>query len=248
MDGIETFKTTLFTCGCGYKTLNSGNASTHKKGSCGHQMTSQTEEFVRKRDVSNVQPASINNTYNCGDYAYIDQKQITFNLTIPNGDTRTVIYKALQSPQFQRELNGEFEVEKIPALIFRHAKGSGLTKDGPDKFVRVEDDKVHERDMKGNITKTTLNKYTKKFIGDAATSIEANEHLIECKYGKELVQEFTAKTLQGHKKGEKVSAAEALKNYSTGSHIVYKYPAGTRKVVDSAVGYVKDAIIDAAKT
>jgi hypothetical protein len=70
-------------------------------------------------------------------------------LTIPDGDTRTVIYKALQSPQFQRELNGEFEVEKIPALIFRHAKGSGLTKDGPEKFVRVEDDKVHERDMKG---------------------------------------------------------------------------------------------------
>lgn len=246
MVDMKTYNIKLYTCGCGYETTDVGNASKHKKTSCGHQMTSQTEEFVRKKDVSNVQP--VHTTYNCGDYAYIDQKQITFNLTIPNGDTRTVIYKALQSPQFQRELNGEFEVEKIPALIFRHAKGSGLTKDGPDKFVRVEDDKVHERDMKGNITKTTLNKYTKKFIGDAATSIEANEHLIECKYGKELVQEFTAKTLQGHKKGEKVSAAEALKNYSTGSHIVYKYPAGTRKVVDSAVGYVKDAIIDAAKT
>jgi hypothetical protein len=93
-----------------------------------------------------------------------------------------------------------------------------------------------------------LNKYTKKFIGDATNSIEANEHLIECKYGKELVQEFTAKNLPGHKKNEKVSAAEALKNYASGSHVVYKYPAGTRKVVDSAVGYVKEAIIDAGKS
>ncbi|APC25590.1 hypothetical protein BST79_gp077 [Only Syngen Nebraska virus 5] len=245
MVDMETFKTTLFSCGCGYKTLNSGSASKHKKTACGHTMTSKTEEFILKNDMSNVQP--VHNTVN-GDYAYIDQKQITFNLIVPNGDTRTVIYKALKSPQFQRELNGEYELEKIPALIFRHAKGSAITKDGPEKLVRVEDDKVHERDMNGNITKTTLNKYTKKFIGDATNSIEANEHLIECKYGKELVQEFTAKNLPGHKRNEKVSAAEALKNYASGSHVVYKYPAGTRKVVDSAVGYVRKAIIDAGKT
>jgi len=47
---IETFKMTLYVCGCGYKTTNTGNASKHKKVSCGHVMTNEMTEFVTKKD------------------------------------------------------------------------------------------------------------------------------------------------------------------------------------------------------
>jgi hypothetical protein len=47
---METFKMTLYACGCGYKTIHGGNASKHKKVSCGHVMTSEITEFVTKKD------------------------------------------------------------------------------------------------------------------------------------------------------------------------------------------------------
>ena len=47
---IETFKIRLHVCGCGYKTTDVGNASKHKKVSCGHVMTSEITEFVMKKD------------------------------------------------------------------------------------------------------------------------------------------------------------------------------------------------------
>ena len=47
---METFKMTLYVCGCGYKTTHCGNASKHKKVSCGHVMTNEMTEFVTKKD------------------------------------------------------------------------------------------------------------------------------------------------------------------------------------------------------
>ncbi|ABT14519.1 hypothetical protein NY2A_B120R [Paramecium bursaria Chlorella virus NY2A] len=242
MTNMEIFKTTLYSCGCGYKTLNNGSASKHKKTSCGHEMTHETEEFVRKKDVSNNQS---NHLTVQGDHNYIDNKQITFNLIVPDGDTRTVIYKALKSPQFQRDLNGEYQPENIPALIFRHTKGRGIIRPEGEKAIHVEDDKVHEKDFGGKVVKTTLNKYARKFINDATCTIENNVDVIQPKFAKELVEDLKTPNLPGHKRGEKVSGAEALKNYASGAHVVYKYPTETKGFVDRAVDAVKKEIRNA---
>jgi hypothetical protein len=46
---IETFKISMYTCGCGYKTPDKGNSAKHKKVTCGHDMMSvRTEVFSRK--------------------------------------------------------------------------------------------------------------------------------------------------------------------------------------------------------
>ncbi|AGE57481.1 protein of unknown function (DUF1390) [Paramecium bursaria Chlorella virus NE-JV-4] len=245
MEDFDTYKTTFYMCGCGYKTIAAGNANKHKKTSCGHEMKSESRSFVWEEDVKKV----IGNTnitvpgdHNTVIGKYIDQKQITFNLTVPDGDTRTVIYRALQSPQFQRELNGEFHPENIPALIFRHTKGTGAIKPGGEKAIHVEDDKVHEKDPSGNLMKTPLNKYAKKFINDATTSLETNAEVIQPKFAKELVDDFKTENLPGHKKNEKVSGAEALKNYAAGTNLVYKYPVETRGFVNRAVDAVKKEI------
>ncbi|AGE48396.1 protein of unknown function (DUF1390) [Paramecium bursaria Chlorella virus AN69C] len=53
---MKTYNIKLYTCGCGYETTDGGNASKHKKTSCGHQMTSQTEEFVFKNEYTEKFP------------------------------------------------------------------------------------------------------------------------------------------------------------------------------------------------
>ncbi|ABU43658.1 hypothetical protein AR158_C112R [Paramecium bursaria Chlorella virus AR158] len=242
MVNMKTYDIKLHTCGCGYETVNTSNANKHKKTKCGHEMKTETEEFVRKKDVSNNQS---NHLTVQGDHNYIDNKQITFNLIVPDGDTRTVIYKALKSPQFQRDLNGEYQPENIPALIFRHTKGRGIIRPEGEKAIHVEDDKVHEKDFGGKVVKTTLNKYARKFINDATCTIENNVDVIQPKFAKELVEDLKTPNLPGHKRGEKVSGAEALKNYATGAHVVYKYPTETKGFVDRAVDAVKKEIRNA---
>jgi len=235
---MKTYDIKLHICGCGYETTHDGNASKHKKTKCGHEMKSEMKRFVLEEDipVGNTQPSNV-----AGDYV-AGNKIINFNLTVPDGDTRTVIYKALKSPQFQRELNGEFQPENIPALIFRHTKGRGIPRPDGKKVIHVEDDKVHEKDFEGKMVKTTLNKYAKKFINDATCTLENNVHVIQPKFAKELVDDLKTENLPGHKRNEKVSGAEALKNYASGSHVVYKYPTETRGFVDRAVDAVKKEI------
>jgi hypothetical protein len=116
---------------------------------------------------------------------------------------------------------------------------------GGEKAIHLEDDKVHEKDTRGKIMKTPLNKYAKKFINDATSSLETNTDVIQPKFAKELVDDFKTENLPGHKKNEKVSGVEALKNYASGTTILYKYPTETRGFVDRAVDAVKKEIRNA---
>ncbi|ABU44341.1 protein of unknown function (DUF1390) [Paramecium bursaria Chlorella virus NY2B] len=249
MVNMKTYDIKLHTCGCGYETVNTSNANRHQKTKCGHEMKTETKIFLLQEEVTKLYGNTTQTNITVpGDHntvigKYIDNKQITINLTIPDGDTRTVIYKALKSPQFQRDLNGEFQPENIPALIFRHTKGLGnTTRPKGEKLIHVEDDKVHEKDSGGAVVKTTLNKYARKFINDATCAIENNIDIIQPKFAKELVEDLKTPNLPGHKRGEKVSGAEALKNYATGAHVVYKYPPETKGFVDRAVDAVKNEI------
>jgi hypothetical protein len=47
---IETFKFTVYMCGCGYKTTDTSNANKHKKVSCGYEVKSEKIDFVMKKD------------------------------------------------------------------------------------------------------------------------------------------------------------------------------------------------------
>jgi hypothetical protein len=47
---IEIFKFSVYSCGCGYKTGDSGNATRHRKGPCGHEMKTEKIEFVTRKD------------------------------------------------------------------------------------------------------------------------------------------------------------------------------------------------------
>ena len=83
---IETFKIRLHVCGCGYKTTDVGNASKHKKVSCGHVMTSEITEFVTKKDHlashgTQITTNNDNSTHNDNSTVNITDNSIT-NLTL----------------------------------------------------------------------------------------------------------------------------------------------------------------------
>ena len=47
---LDVFKFSMYTCGCGYKTVDKGNSAKHKKVKCGHQMTVSPERFILERE------------------------------------------------------------------------------------------------------------------------------------------------------------------------------------------------------
>ncbi|AGE51675.1 protein of unknown function (DUF1390) [Paramecium bursaria Chlorella virus CviKI] len=51
---MESYRTTFYICGCDYKTILPGNASRHKKTSCGHEMKSESRSFIWEEDVKKV--------------------------------------------------------------------------------------------------------------------------------------------------------------------------------------------------
>ncbi|AAC96971.1 hypothetical protein PBCV1_A647R [Paramecium bursaria Chlorella virus 1] len=51
---MESYRTTFYKCGCGYKTIAAGNANKHKKTSCGHEMNSESRSFIWEEDVKKV--------------------------------------------------------------------------------------------------------------------------------------------------------------------------------------------------
>ena len=48
---MKLYRSTLYSCDCGYETTNSGNMSKHKKNLCGHKIFSETVEFIKKKNI-----------------------------------------------------------------------------------------------------------------------------------------------------------------------------------------------------
>ena len=61
---IDIYKSSVYKCGCGYKTVDKGNSAKHRKVSCGYEMTVSPERFVLERDylISHEKRDGINYT------------------------------------------------------------------------------------------------------------------------------------------------------------------------------------------
>jgi hypothetical protein len=103
---IETFKITVYMCGCGYKTLDKSNSVKHKKVPCGHSMTSELTEFVMKKDYDIVAGKPENNivtgnnsTINIGNdnSTHVDNSITNVTLVLPERTTKEDFVDYLQS-------------------------------------------------------------------------------------------------------------------------------------------------------
>jgi hypothetical protein len=59
MINMEIFKFHIYACGCGFKSTHPGNASRHKKLSCGHEMKDEIKEFVSKEYFQRERPGEM---------------------------------------------------------------------------------------------------------------------------------------------------------------------------------------------
>ena len=107
---IEIFKFSVYSCGCGYKTGDSGNATRHRKGPCGHEMKTEKTEFVTRKDhlaalgntppVGNVATYTTNNTDNS---SHVDNSidnsthTVNINLMLPERTTKEDFIEYLET-------------------------------------------------------------------------------------------------------------------------------------------------------
>ena len=85
---IEIYKFTVYTCGCGYKTSNNGNASKHKKVPCGYDMAIVLKEFVLKEDYDKKGSIDIHGDHNT---ANVDNSTNIDNSTVNNITNVTLV-------------------------------------------------------------------------------------------------------------------------------------------------------------
>ena len=65
---MEKFSVSLYICGCGYKTTSPGNATKHRKVSCGHAISVSTVSMVLEKDhLSAIEKASTGGITTTGD-------------------------------------------------------------------------------------------------------------------------------------------------------------------------------------
>lgn len=162
---IETFKFMVYTCGCGYKTVDNSNSNKHKKISCGHEMITEKIEFVMKKDydiaVSKKEdkPISVadsehvnidNSTHNDNSTVNITDNSITnLTLVLPERTTKEDFVEYLESlghlgfrtPEQIATMPGKMllftrDAKKLPgALIERDKKIIEKLPDGTERVM-----------------------------------------------------------------------------------------------------------------
>jgi hypothetical protein len=162
---IEIYKFTVYSCGCGYTTSKSSNASKHKKISCGHEISIDTKNFVLETDhlktiteLNNhhhlANATTVEQTVN-GDHAYIDNStdnstNITnITLVLPERTTKEDFVEYLETmdrlgfrtPEQVASMPGKMlmltrDAKKVPgALIERNKKIIEKLPDGSERIM-----------------------------------------------------------------------------------------------------------------
>lgn len=121
---VETFKITLYVCGCGYKTTNSGNATKHKKVSCGNTMTTDMKEFVLKEDYDKKGGVSVNGDHNTTN---VDNSTVNNNvnitLVLPERTTKEDFVEYLESMERLGFRTPE-QVAAMPGKLLMFTRGA----------------------------------------------------------------------------------------------------------------------------
>ena len=242
---MESFLATLYTCGCGYKTLNCGNASKHKKTKCGHAMYNTSEKFVLERDL--LSSVSSNPT-NCitGDHftnnGNLHMSNITINLTVPDKSVVSAVYDAVKNPDCIRELKYA-DPQEIPAILFKYTRGACADK----QYIKYDPDKntvLHKDPVTGKEVAKDLKKYRNEYLVKNADVYDDTYHI---QYMPKDIQrnmnELTRPVFDtGKKKDAPIPAADVIKMCASGDHRMYKLPHDSKKFYTDVVDNVDKEI------
>ena len=153
---VEIFRIPYYTCGCGYKTSDRGNAAKHKKTMCGRDMLSETKNFVLEADhlkmvaESKSTSASGENNIIIGDHnSNISIANTNVTLVLPERTTRedfveyleTMSRLGFRTPDQVVSMPGKMlmltrDAKKLPgALIERNKKIVEKLPDGSERIM-----------------------------------------------------------------------------------------------------------------
>lgn len=232
---MESFKTTLYTCGCGYKTLHQGNASRHKKVECGHAMSSELKEFVLKEEYDKMAVVHTNQSHsviaNTVTANTIDQSttNIHIHLHLPDKSVVSSVYDAVKNADCVNELRGA-DPSEIPAILFKYTRGKMAERQyityDPDKNVVKHIDPVTKREVAQD-----LKKYRNEYLVDSSEVFDDTYHLPYLPPRAQVpLKDLTKPAFEtGKKKDEPISGAEVVKMCAAGDHRMYKLPHGSKK-------------------
>ncbi|AGE53552.1 protein of unknown function (DUF1390) [Acanthocystis turfacea Chlorella virus GM0701.1] len=228
---MKDYKFQVYVCGCGYETANSGNASKHRKTSCGHSISSETVEFVRKRDHLDVVskmgcPITYNNT---AEVINNTTNNININLVVPEQSVVASIQDAIQSDECIREIRAASPNE-IPAILFKYTRGSmagkPLIKYDPKK------DAVESKDpVTGEKVSKKLKKFRNEYLAEQSDIYDETYQIpyLPQPVKRDMLSMTAPQFPTGNKKDTPVSPAEVIKICTTGDHRMYKLPHETKR-------------------
>ncbi|AGE48313.1 protein of unknown function (DUF1390) [Paramecium bursaria Chlorella virus AN69C] len=226
---MESFSGTLYACGCGYKTINCGNASKHKKVKCGHPMTSTSEKFILEREyVTSLQTDNSNSINAQTINGNVNMTNITINLTVPDKTVVASVYDAVKNPECVRELRGA-DPQQIPAILFKYTRGIKADKQyikyDPDKNVVKHLDPVTNKEVSRD-----LKKYRDDYLVKNA-DVYDDMHLPYMPAAVRPVMESLSVPAYetGKKKDPPIPAADVIKMCASGDHRMYKLPVNSKK-------------------
>lgn len=112
---IETFKFLIHKCGCGYVSTHVGNANRHKKSACGHELITESKEFVLKE----AHIAALNKTSPPGAISVADSEHINIDIdnSIDNSTHITNVNLVLPEQTTKEDFVGY--LESLGQLGFR---------------------------------------------------------------------------------------------------------------------------------
>jgi len=161
---LDVFKFSMYTCGCGYKTVDKGNSAKHKKVNCGHQMTVSPERFILEREYLETlskkedktvagdtvqRDKIIDNSINTDNSTHIDNSITNVTLVLPERTTKedfleyleTLGHLGFRTPEQIATMPGKMlmftrDAKKLPgALIERDKKIIEKLPDGTERVM-----------------------------------------------------------------------------------------------------------------
>ena len=242
---MTSYKSTFFECGCGFKCIQSGNASWHKK-KCNQEMKSSSKTFVLEEDyISLTRKCNTGNqgVVTIGDHASnVSVSNITINLTVPDKSVVSAVYDAVKNPDCVRELKYA-DPQEIPAILFKYTRGTCADK----QYIKYDPDKntvLHKDPVTGREVAKDLKKYRNEYLVKNADVYDDTYHI---QYMPKEIQrnmnELSRPAFDtGKKKDAPIPAADVIKMCASGDHRMYKLPHDSKKFYTDVVDNVDKEI------
>ena len=250
---MKVYKFQMHICGCGYETNHGGNATKHKKTSCGHEMSSIMRNFVLEDDVKNMN-TSTGNVSITGDHNIGNQinnvdigTQINITLQVPDKTVIASIQEAVKNQDCIEELRCA-DPQQIPAILFKYTRGTKAEQ----RVIKYDADKnvvKHIDPVTGKEVAKDLKRYRNEYLVKNADVYDDDYYIpyMPPRVQRSMKEMSTPSFDSGKKKEKQIPAADVIKMCASGDHRMYKFPVETKKFYTDVAENVDNEIKSTGK-